>query len=349
MPNSSVTLQDIANELGLSVSTVSRALCEETANKVKPATKEKIEQAIKKLGYVQTKAYTSAATADEISIGIIIATPGKAFHHEFFAEMLNPLLSEIYKIDCHVGYVLSENFVPKEKFLQIIQNTKVSGAIVMGRLDEDFLSFLKNSIPHIVYTGVNYVGHDTDEVVCNAFEAIETLYDHFKEIGYNTIGYIGSTNMQTTKKNDYHRYTSFLNCQKKYGDIFDKEHISSSGNETMQSGYDAMMKIIRTNNLPKAIICASDSCAVGALRAAHENGIAIPKDIAIAGVDNLMLSDFTSPKLTTVDVPKSELVRLAINMLIDRIKNNREKNIRLDIPSELIIRESCGYHLANPI
>lgn len=342
----SIKLKDIANEVGLSISTVSRALNEETSDKVKPSTKIQIEYAMKKLGYNQNITPNFIPRNDNPSIGIILASTRKSFDHEYFAEMLNALLIELYKSNCQVGYVLAQASLDEETFKNVLQTTPVTGAIIMGRLNDKLLSFLKQNIGHIVYTGVNYIGHDTDEVTCNGYNAIQTLYDHFKFIGYNDIGYIGSTANPNESKNDFQRFDSYMHCIKLYGDTYKKEHVENS-DETNDGGYEAMKKMILAHQVPKAIICTSDSIAIGVIHAANEHNINIPKDVAIAGIDNLNLSQYLSPPLTTVDVPKAELSRLAINMLLDKISNNREKNIRLDIPGELIIRASCGYPSTN--
>lgn len=85
-----------------------------------------------------------------------------------------------------------------------------------------------------------------------------------------------------------------------------------------------------------------NAIAIGAIRAAYENHIAIPDTLGITGIDNTFLSEFLTPNLTTVDVPKADLCRLAVHMLSDQLENNCNKQIRLDVPFDLKIRESCS-------
>ncbi|ONI39344.1 hypothetical protein AN396_08035 [Candidatus Epulonipiscium fishelsonii] len=334
-------LKDIAQEAGVSISTVSRALSPDTKDKVKSSTKTQIDYAIQKLGNESHQSFISS-TKDELSVGIILASSNKTFAHEYFAEMLNPLIYEFYKSNCEIKYVLAQASLSENMFLDAIQNRTVSGAVIMGRIDMELLKFFKSNIPHLVYTGVNYVGQNTDEVICNGYEAIKTLFNHFISIGYETIGYIGSTGNNSILKNDYQRFDSYKASLKNYSMNMNNDFIVHSS-DTIADGHIAMNKMIKRNKLPQAIICTSDSIAMGVINALYNAGISVPNDIAIAGVDNLNLSQFLTPPLTTVNVPKDELSRIAINMLLDKIRNNRTNNIRVDIPCELIIRKSCGY------
>lgn len=168
------------------------------------------------------------------------------------------------------------------------------------------LFFFKSTIPHIVYTGLNYLEHDTDEVICDSFKAVGTLYDHFHSLNYESIGFIGLVASINESRNDYHRYSSYLSCLAKHNLLLKADWVHSSQDNA-------------------------------------EHGIRVPDDLAIASIDNINVGQFLTPSLTTIDVSKIELARLSINMLMDKIDNRRDKNIRLDIPHELIIRESCGY------
>lgn len=353
-----VTLKDIAQDVGVSISTVSRAINGDPVKKVKASTSKKIAASMARLGYiddsfaselgintnatnelvVQTQSNNGTA---ERSVGIILASSDKNFSHPFFAEMLNHLQGQIYKNGYIVEYVISESSVGEQKLCEIVSKRPVSGAILMGRLSESLLDFFKANIAHLVYTGVNYLGHNTDEVVCNGINAISILYEHFVSIGYSRIAFIGPLATPDGNRNDYHRYMSYVNCLKQHDTPLNKQFVKSAP-DTTESGYGAMLDMLSAREWPEAIICAADSIAIGVMRAAYERNVSIPADIAVAGIDNIEISQFLIPSLTTVNVPKLELCRLSVNMLIDKIENRRDKNVRLDIPSDLIVRESCG-------
>lgn len=353
-----VTLKMIADDVGVSISTVSRAINGDPIKKVKAATRKRIAESMARLGYIDDGfaselGLNTNATADaklqvnaqggiaERSMGIILASVDKDFSHPFFAEMINHLQGQIYKNGYIVEYVVSESSVGEDKLREIVSSQPVCGAILMGRLSENLLDFFKANIAHLVYTGVNYLGHNTDEVVCNGVSAVAMLYEHFVSIGYSKIAFIGPLATPDGNRNDYHRYMSYVNCLRQYGTPLNEQFVKCAP-DTTERGYSAMQELLSAREWPQAIICAADSIAVGVLRAAYENNVSIPSKIAVAGIDNIDISQFLVPSLTTVNVPKLELCRLSVNMLIDKIENRRDKNVRLDIPSDLIIRESCG-------
>ncbi len=347
-----ITLKDIAQDVGVSISTVSRAISCDPVKRVKESTQKKIAESMQRLGYPlddEALAFLETVTPTaprKHSIGIILVSSAKTFAHPFFAEMLDCLQSEIYRNNYTVEYIISESAVGEAKLREIVASQPVSGAIIMGRLDADLLTYLKQTIPHMVYTGVNYLEYDTDEVICDGVKAIVTLFEHFYSLHYREIGFIGPVASPHETRNEHHRYTSYLECLLQHGIPRQLQWIHSA-QDTAENGYQAMKEMISTNQMPRALICASDIIACGVLRAAQEFGIRVPQDIAIASVDNIDISQYLAPSLTTIDVSKNDLARLSINMLIDRMTNLRSKNIRLDVPHELVIRESCGYRFAN--
>lgn len=346
----SITLKDIANDVGVSISTVSRTLNRDSSKKSSPETETKIWEAAQRLGYAklnlpsdvpELSPIQAGPPAAEKSIAIILASEDKNFSHPFFGEMLSFLLEEINKSGYPLKQVLSASSMSAELFRRIISAENISGAIIIGRLDNSMLKFLKEHIPHLVYTGVNYIGKGTDEVICDGYKAISMLFEHFIKLGYKSIGYIGPISSPSDTRNEFHRFESYRASLAAHDMHLNSNYIRKA-KDTAADGYNCMKDIISSSVYPRAIICAADTIAAGAIRACFESGIHVPKDIAIAGIDNINISEYLCPALTTIDIPKDDLSRLAMNMLIDQIENNRNKQIRLDVPFDLKIRESCG-------
>ena len=137
-----------------------------------------------------------------------------------------------------------------------------------------------------------------------------------------------------------HRYRAFNDTLAKNSIPLNDDYIK---NITLSSkeGYGAMMKIIESGDLPSAIFCGNDITAIGAMRAIHKNGLQIPKDISIVGLDNIEISGYFRPALTTIHVPKKELGRFAVKLLLDKINGGHEISALVKLPFKLIKRESC--------
>jgi len=116
------------------------------------------------------------------------------------------------------------------------------------------------------------------------------------------------------------------------------------GGFTSQGGYEAMHAILRTEQAPSAVFVCNDLMAIGALRAAHESGVHVPDDLSIVGFDDIELSAYTSPPLTTVAQPKERIGALAVDMLLERVGGKRRDARKVVLQPELRVRASTTRH-----
>lgn len=335
-----ITLKDIADEVGISISTVSRALSPEHTEKVKPTTIKKINQAIEKLS-LENNTTLNLGPPQVKSIGIVISITGKSLSHLLFSQMIDYLETHIRNAGYTVRYTLSQSSLSTEKLYDEIANNKTDGIIVLGPLGAELLAFLKKHNKNLLYIGVNPQVQDIDSVTTDGHAAITTIFDHFYSLGRRNIGYIGTTVNQADGISEHTRFTS-------YKESLDMKQMPleymQSATDSIEDGYSAMYKMLSQPNRPDAIICSGDSIAIGVIRAASENGVRIPEDIAIAGMDNVKLSKYLVPSLTTINMRIDDMTRLAVEVLSDKITGNYKQPVNLHIPYNLVIRESCGYN-----
>lgn len=345
----SVTLKDIAERAGVSISTVSRVINNDQNKPASEETAEKVWKLVRELGYAPNyharnlKASKKYKPNSEKTIGCILASPKDTFKDHFFSQIMMGIQSEAALKGYNVGYAFSY-FEDKSALFQHITSSKADGTIVLGRMNEDFLSFIKNNINNLVYVGLNRIGRDLDEVICDAYEATRCAVDYLISLGHKNIGYIGEiSSLNNNNIINEHRYRAFKDTLAKNNILLNDCYIK---NITLSSkeGYDAMMEIIESDNLPSALFCGNDITAIGVMRAIHKNGLRIPKDISIIGLDNIEISEYFRPSLTTVHVPKEELGRFAVKLLVDKINGGHEINTLVKLPFKLIVRESCDVY-----
>lgn len=342
----STTLKDIAKRAGVSISTVSRVINNDQNKPASEETAEKVWNLVREMGYSPNFHARNLKTSKnsrpnlDKTIGCILASPKDTFKDQFFSQIMMGIQSEAALNGYSVGYTFSY-FEDKSALFQHITSSEADGSIVLGRMNEDFLSFIKSNIKNLVYVGLNSIGRDLDEVICDAYEATSCAVQHLISLGHENIGYIGEIpSLDINNIINEHRFKAFK-------DTLSKNNISLNDycikNITLSSkeGYDAMMEIIESGNLPSAIFCGNDITAIGAMKAIHKNGLHIPKDISVVGLDNIEISEYFRPSLTTVHVPKEELGKFAVKLLIDRINGGHEVNAVVKLPFKLIVRESC--------
>ena len=346
----SVTLKDIAQKANVSISTVSRII---NNDQIKPASKktsEKVWKIVRELGYVpnvnaRNLIKGQEGTANSLktkAIGCIFTSTQDTYNDPFFSQIARGIQTEAAKRGYVMGYSYSSCDMNESALYNNITSNRVDGAIILGRFSEDFLKFLKNNIKTLVYAGLNYVNGGFDEVICDGYKAVCRVVEHLISLGHKDIGYIGSI-PGTEKINvvNEHRFAAYKDTMQQHNLQADKNFIRNVELST-EEGYNGMKEMLKTGQCPSAVFCANDLVAIGAMKAIHERGFRIPEDIAVVGLDDIEMAAYVRPALTTIHVPKEELGKFAVKILIDKIENGHALPVRIDIPFRLVVRESCG-------
>jgi len=342
----SVTLKDIAKKAGVSISTVSRVINNDQNKPASKETAEKIWNLVREMGYTPNSYARNLKVGKKNKqrslkkIGCILASQKDTFKDEFFSQIMMAIQREAAFHGYNVGYTLSY-YEDKNALFQHITSTELDGYILLGRMSEDFFKFIKSKTKNLVYAGLNRIGRNLDEVICDAYDATCCAVEYLISLGHTKIGYIGEIpELGKNKVINEHRFEAFKDTLTKNGLTVDYNYIKDI-TLSSKDGYDAMIQLINSGTLPSAIFCANDITAIGVMQAIHKSGLKVPKDISIIGLDNIEISEYFRPSLTTIHVPKEELGKFAVKLLIDRINGGHEINTLIKLPFKLIERESC--------
>lgn len=348
----SVTLKDIARMANVSISTVSRVINDDKAKPASKKTAEKVWAIAKEVGYVPNQHARNLIKGEGVAwerkktktIGCVYTSTKDSMSDPFFSYMGMGIKEQLTKDGYTLAFVMSIYDKSFEDMYQYLQKNPVDGIIVMGRFKQKTLDYLKENCDHIIYAGVNYVNAGFDEVICDSYKGASDMVDYLIKIGHSKIGYIGDgiSHGEEDVVNE-HRFEAYRDTLNKHGLPLVDDYIVKA-KPYIQYAYDTMKAYLKgrnKNQLPSAFFCTNDMTAIGAMKAILEKGIKIPEDIAITGFDNVETSSFVNPPLTTIDVPKEELGRMAVRILIDKIEQGRQYPIRVDLPYALIIRDSC--------
>jgi Transcriptional regulators len=337
-----MTLKDIAKEAGVSISTVSRVLNMKNSNAASKETQDRIWEIVRKNDYTPNLHARCLKTGEELhesseepkSIFCIYARSSTPTENPFFSEIARSIEYEAYQNNCFVkysflGYDLSDPHISKQ-----LTDVKVDGVVIIGRYDEKLLSYFLKNYKNIVYTGLNIINTKYDQVVCDGYEAACVAIDYLYNLGHRKIAYIGEEKNET-------RFLGYRDSLKRLNLPYNQENIANI-RQSSDGGYTGAKKLINGSNNFSAVFCANDVTAIGALRAFKELGIRIPEDISIISVDDIEMSQYTSPMLTTVHIPTGELGKIATKILLDRIINGSHLPLKIILPFYIVKRESCG-------
>ena len=336
----SVTLKDIAEKAGVSISTVSRVINRDKEKPASQETNDKIWKIVRELGYIpnhNARNLQSGRDKKTKTIACLYTSKIDTHNDPFFSDIGLGIQKEANDKGYIISYALSISEMGMRPLHRYIMNHPIDGVIILGRFDEITFSFINRHFERLVYAGLNPVNENIDEVICNGYDATIVAINHLINKGYHKIGYIGD---HLNNFINEHRFSAYKACLHQNGIKFNKNYIIDTPLSIFKSheNVDAYLKI--HTNIPNAFFCANDVTAIGAMKALKEHNIKVPTDVALISIDNIEMANYVNPSLTTMDIPKIELGKAAVKLLIDQIETDRKKAYRIDLPFKLIERES---------
>ena len=334
-----LTLEQVAKLAGVSRSTVSRVVNGRPS--VRDEVREQVWRVIRETGYQPHAAARSLVTRRTHVIGVIIPEAvSKLFTDPFF-----PLLLCGVTETCnaqHYGLMLSLFNGPAdqaEMYRRVVGSGHLDGVLVAStRLDDPLLARLLDDHVPFVLVGrypderVNYVDVDN---VASARMAVE----HLIRLGYERIGTITGPLTMAQAQDRLEGYRQALLAHRLPAD----GELIAEGDFTEASGYTCAHRLLSAS--PRALFAASDTMAIGALKALREAGRAVPADVALLGFDDVAIASAVEPALTTVRQPIQRLGSMAAELLLsllDSRPGERALAQRIILPAELVVRDSCG-------
>lgn len=340
-----MSLRQIAEMTGASVATVSRVLNNPEYQCQDATLGEKIRQAARELHYVPNESARqlkmgkgSGDVSESFVVDVLLTRFDTLGEDLFFTEVFRHLETELYKQNCAVGKVLN---VPDISLMNATgERTRAQGLIILGKCQEELLKELNRRYQGITAIDRNPMDYAVDEIVCSGSRAADMAVEYLMELGHTKIGYIGDCNMEA-------RYTGYYECLLKHKIPLTYDFVVAT-NQTAEEGARAFERLASLKGRPTAVFCANDVTALGFLKAMKEKNGRRKKDVyrpAVVSIDDIEAASANSPMLTTVHIPKEDMVHLAVLTLKDRLQGGHRECIRLELPCHLMVRESSGVHL----
>ena len=328
------TIRDVAQRAGVSISTVSRVLNNSAA--VDEAKRQRVEEAAAALGYRPNPAALSLLGQSTGGIGVLLPY----IAGDFFSEFLH----RIDRLTSDNGYflVVSSSHRSVKEFQAVIQglNRRVDGLIVMSTEvpAQTVCDWLPEGLP-IVFVNTEVDRDDIEVVNFDNRGGAYRLTGHLLERGHRRIGFLKGPDASGDANDRLDGYRAAL---RDHG-IEPDPALEVSGDFTMEAGEAAVPVFLALDSRPTAVFAANDLSAYGVVSALREAGLDVPVDMAVAGFDDIQLSRFSSPTLTTVRAPVREMGESAIERLIAQIKggDGRDRQV-VTLDTEVVVRESTA-------
>lgn len=342
-------LKDIAEYVGVSISTVSRVIQNDQTRNVNQETKNKIWEAVKELGYVPNQHARNLVNNKQeksktrtMKIGWV-ANPAQAEINPYFAQIYNGIRDTLGANDYTLITITKGELENESLLMKTIYDLGLEGLLLIERMDESLLGYIQQTIP-VVGLDFFYTDQNITIIDYNREAAIKKVVQFFVSQGHREIGFIGGGfNNGFEDIEAEHRFRGFLAAMEEEGLEVRADWIINT-KWRMENSYKEMDQFIKRSreHLPTAMVCASDMMAIAAMRATIENNLSIPGDIAFFGVDNIEMAKYSSPPLSTVEIPKYEMGRLAAKTIIGMLEEKNTLPLKIMLPFELVIRESSN-------
>lgn len=332
------TITDVADRARVSVATVSRVLNHKDT--VKEETRDKVIAVIKELSYTPNFAAKTLRNNLINTIGVIVPDISASF----YSEIIKGIENRANEMSFRLIVCDAQNSKSKENdHIRFLYDGSVDGMVfVVPQVADDDLVHLHAENMSIVVFGRNMEQHGIPSItvdnVYGAYQAVRHLCSH----GFARVAYIGGIEAE----NDYDhraRLHGFKKALSDSGIEIHDEYIENGG-YSEEGGSSAFVRLMSLPEPPNAIFCANDEMALGVLRAAKKRSIDIPRQLGLIGFDNIRISQYTSPALTTVSQPTYNIGVLLGEQLIAHLTDRERgrRNTNLILRPELIVRESCG-------
>ncbi|MBN1220696.1 MAG: LacI family DNA-binding transcriptional regulator [Anaerolineae bacterium] len=334
-----VTIKDVAQVAGVSVTTVSNVLNGRT-EAMTEETLQRIQETIRVLGYRPSSVARSLVTKRTATIGVMIA--------EIETAVYLQTLNFIEPIARNAGYnILLSTTTHKrddeKQAIELLLENQVDGIVSLSTstyLDDDYLAQLPPTIPPMVLFNRSVTHDRFDQINVDNTNGVIRAIDYLVGLGHQQIAHLYGPKSRISSLERLEGYQLGL---EKHGLEYNEQYVRSGDFETTQEHWEqSTQQLLDLSPRPTAIIGANDRVAAVVMRTAQRAGLRVPEDMSIIGIDDQPFCTYLNPALTTIDMSIIEIGKRAIRMLLERINRTRTTTEHVILRCPLIIRESSG-------
>ncbi len=329
-----VTIYDIARSAGVAKSTVANVLTGK--GKVSEATRERVLQCAREMGYRPNLLARNLSQHKTLTIALVLPTIANPFYPEIIDAVENIVREHEYQtLFCNTH----GDFALGRQQMERLMSRWVDGYIIMGSSMDiaDIRRYFQQGVPIVLCDWQeNESPVQIPQVSVDFYRAGQLAAEHLLELGHRSIAVIYDEPQQTL------RLEGFQSVLQIAGITLPAELIPR-GNSTLESGYAATKQLLARSEHPTAIFATNDWMALGAIEAVLDEGLRVPQDISIIGLDDIVVSAHLRPPLTTIAIPKSQLAKEATELLLGQIDGNQEMMVSRLVEPYLVLRRSTTF------
>jgi LacI family transcriptional regulator len=326
-------LEDVARQARVSASTVSRVL--NNTGRVKSSTRARVLRIAEELHYRPDIHAQTLAGGKSHTLGLIVSNLQNPFFLDIFHAVESNARQSGYEL-----VVANTDYNPKqlESAVRWMQGHRLAGlALIVSEKEPALIEELRAGKTPVVFYDVGTPGPRVSNIRTDYSSGMQKAVKYLHSLGHRRMAFVGHhAGLQPLQD----RKRSFVKAVGRYeGQV---EYAVAAGSDSPDGGREAMRHLLESGATPTAVLCVNDFMALGVLRALREAHRRVPEDVSVIGFDNIHLSEFTAPPLTTVNVPREQIGLAICSALLPERARAHQPGYNFVIEPELLIRDSTG-------
>jgi DNA-binding LacI/PurR family transcriptional regulator len=328
-----MSLDEVAKRARVSPATVSRVL--NNLDVVKSSTRARVMKAVAELNYHPNLHARTLAGGRSRTLGIVMSNMENPFFFDVFQALESAALAHGYEVvAANTGYQ-PERLVSS---IRLMMGRRVAGlAVIVSEMDPALRDELANGSMPVVFYDVGAPGKHITNIRVHYRTGIEKTVQYLHNLGHTRMAFIGH-HAKLAPIDE--RKKAFLETVVRYSPHL--EVTTEAEADGPEGGRKAARQLLASGFMPTAIICVNDFTAIGVLRELRDQGIRIPQDVSVTGFDNIKLSEFCFPALTTVHIPRDRIGQSVFDSLVEDHEKTANGDREILIDPEFVVRDSTG-------
>ena len=328
-----MNLDEVAKLAGVSAATVSRVL--NNLDVVRDSTRDRVMRAVSELNYHPNLHARSLAGGKSRTIGMIASNLENPFFFDIFRTLEADCHADGYEVlAAHTGYS-AEQLV---RSVRLMIGRRVAGlAVIVSEMAPDLIEELELSRIPTVFYDVGEAKRHISNIRVQYRHGIEQLVEHLHGLGHARLAFVGHHSLlgpMNEREQAFVQTVSRVSPKPEWRTVADQDG--------PEGGRRAIGELLNTGFRPTAVICVNDFTAIGVLRELRDRGLRVPEDVSVTGFDNIQLSEYCYPALTTVHIPREHIGHLVFEALVPESAQGSPPGREIIVEPQLILRDSVA-------
>ena len=337
------TIKDVAQRAGVSIATVSFVLNNRPGQVISERVKKRVWRAAEQLKYHPSAAAAGLARKRTHNVAIIFYREENQISNQFYSFVVQGAVKEAIRRQYNLLFsYLPHEYAGYSDLPKVIREKNAEGAIFVQHVDERLVRDIEaRGIPVVAIDNFPHISKLNSLQIDNR-RGGQLAAEHLLELGHQHLAFLYSG---LDRPSIAERAEGFEGAIVQRGLSYSvRNNLIECSAFTFEAGYEEMLRVFARKRRPTGLLCANDEIAAGALRAAHELGLSVPRDVSVVGFDNISMSAYTDPPLTTVAVDKEALGSRAMDRLLELVEQDGRASVPIKeiVPVELVVRQSTS-------